>query len=126
MPVVAVNADMEGRRGQHRLGPPLQPTKAQDPARAHGFQGSDRAPARRGRHSGRPDDESADAGSRLRGPHPPGAAAIVRAKGLLRAGTLSLSEVALACGFIDQSHFTRVFPGHERQTQGRRRRLCRS
>ena len=32
-----------------------------------------------------------------------------QAKGLLRDGKLSLSEVALACGFGDQSHFTRVF-----------------
>jgi transcriptional regulator GlxA family with amidase domain len=31
------------------------------------------------------------------------------AKGLIRTRTLSLSEVALACGFVDQSHFTRVF-----------------
>jgi AraC-like DNA-binding protein len=31
------------------------------------------------------------------------------AKRLLRKRTLSLSEVALACGFVDQSHFTRVF-----------------
>jgi AraC-like DNA-binding protein len=31
------------------------------------------------------------------------------AKGLLADRKLSLSEVALACGFADQSHFTRVF-----------------
>jgi AraC-like DNA-binding protein len=31
------------------------------------------------------------------------------AKGLMRNRTLSLSEVALTCGFVDQSHFTRVF-----------------
>ena len=31
------------------------------------------------------------------------------AKSLLRDGRLSLSEVALACGFSDQSHFTRVY-----------------
>ena len=30
-------------------------------------------------------------------------------KGLLRDGRLSLSDVALSCGFADQSHFTRVF-----------------
>jgi AraC-like DNA-binding protein len=30
---------------------------------------------------------------------------------LLRNASLSLSEVALACGFADQSHFTRVFSG---------------
>jgi len=30
-------------------------------------------------------------------------------QGLLRDGRLSLSDVALSCGFADQSHFTRVF-----------------
>ena len=35
---------------------------------------------------------------------------VERAKDLLRsAANLSLTEVALACGFADQSHFTRVF-----------------
>jgi AraC family transcriptional regulator len=33
------------------------------------------------------------------------------AKEMLRDGRLSLSEVALACGFADQSHLTRVFTG---------------
>jgi AraC-like DNA-binding protein len=28
---------------------------------------------------------------------------------LLRHRRASLSEIALACGFVDQSHFTRVF-----------------
>ena len=32
-----------------------------------------------------------------------------QAKNLLRDPSLSLSDVALACGFADQSHFTRVF-----------------
>ena len=32
-----------------------------------------------------------------------------QAKSLLRDRTLSLSDVALSCGFGDQSHFTRVF-----------------
>ena len=32
-----------------------------------------------------------------------------QAKSLLRDRTLSLSDVALSCGFADQSHFTRVF-----------------
>lgn len=31
------------------------------------------------------------------------------AKSLLRDGTMSLADVALTCGFADQSHFTRVF-----------------
>ncbi|MFL6602509.1 MAG: helix-turn-helix domain-containing protein [Steroidobacteraceae bacterium] len=34
---------------------------------------------------------------------------VAHAKGLLANRQLSLSEVALACGFADQSHFTRVF-----------------
>jgi AraC-like DNA-binding protein len=34
---------------------------------------------------------------------------ISQAKGLLPDHKLSLSEIALACGFADQSHFTRVF-----------------
>jgi AraC-like DNA-binding protein len=32
-----------------------------------------------------------------------------QAKSLLREGMLSLSDIALSCGFADQSHFTRVF-----------------
>jgi AraC family transcriptional regulator len=46
-----------------------------------------------------------------------------RARGLLRASTLSLAEIALAAGFSDQSHFTRFFtravgvaPGQWRRT----------
>ena len=45
-----------------------------------------------------------------------------RAKALLKSGTLSLAEVALACGFSSQPHFTSSFkqaigvpPGHFRQ-----------
>lgn len=34
---------------------------------------------------------------------------VLRAKSLLRVPHVSLSEVAAACGFADQSHFTRVF-----------------
>jgi AraC family transcriptional regulator len=34
---------------------------------------------------------------------------VVTAKELLRSGKISLSDVALTCGFADQSHFTRVF-----------------
>lgn len=30
---------------------------------------------------------------------------------VLRTWTLSLADVALFCGFADQSHFTRVFTG---------------
>jgi AraC family transcriptional regulator len=34
---------------------------------------------------------------------------VERARGLLLKGDVSLAEIALACGFADQSHFTRVF-----------------
>jgi AraC-like DNA-binding protein len=34
---------------------------------------------------------------------------IDRAKALLRKGEASLAEIALACGFADQSHFTAMF-----------------
>lgn len=47
---------------------------------------------------------------------------VERAKELLRKPSLSLTDVALSCGFSDQSHFTRVFtamvglsPGHWRR-----------
>ena len=36
-----------------------------------------------------------------------------RAKLLIRASSMPLSEVALACGFVDQSHLTRHFSRHE-------------
>lgn len=48
---------------------------------------------------------------------------VARAQALLRASNGSLAEVAIACGFSDQSHFTRVFstivgvtPGSWRRT----------
>jgi AraC-like DNA-binding protein len=44
-------------------------------------------------------------------------------KGLLRDGRLSLSDVALSCGFADQSHFTRVFTKLTGLTPGAWRRL---
>ena len=37
---------------------------------------------------------------------------IERAKELLRDPQMTLAEVAVACGFADQSHFTRVFNAH--------------
>lgn len=47
---------------------------------------------------------------------------ISRARELLQNPEVSLSEVAISCGFADQSHFTRVFsnvvgtsPGHWRR-----------
>jgi AraC family transcriptional regulator len=45
-----------------------------------------------------------------------------RAKALLSTGSLELAEIARACGFTDQSHFTRVFSKSERVTPGRWRR----
>jgi len=36
---------------------------------------------------------------------------VLRAKSLLRDDERSLSDIAAACGFADQSHFTRVFTG---------------
>jgi transcriptional regulator GlxA family with amidase domain len=47
---------------------------------------------------------------------------IARARDLLRTTNIPLSELAISCGFADQSHFTRVFtsmvgttPGHWRR-----------
>lgn len=47
---------------------------------------------------------------------------VERAKALLSIGSLELAEIAEACGFTDQSHFTRVFSRCERMTPGRWRR----
>ena len=47
---------------------------------------------------------------------------IERAKTMLRSSSLSLSEISVACGFNDQSHFTKVFVRLVRQTPGRWRR----
>jgi AraC family transcriptional regulator len=44
------------------------------------------------------------------------------AKEKLRDGRMSLSDVALACGFSDQSHLTRVFTGMVRLSPGAWRR----
>lgn len=48
------------------------------------------------------------------------------ARELLLDGRLGLAEIAVACGFVDQSHFTRVFTRFERDSPGRWRRLHRS
>jgi AraC-like DNA-binding protein len=48
---------------------------------------------------------------------------IERAKDLLRGGDLDLAEIALACGFVDQSHLTRTFTRYEGQGPGKWRRL---
>lgn len=47
---------------------------------------------------------------------------IDRARDLLRASNTPLAEVAIACGFADQSHFTRVFAGIVGTTPGNWRR----
>lgn len=48
---------------------------------------------------------------------------IERAKELLLEGDLELAQIALACGFVDQSHLTRIFSQHEGHSPGRWRRL---
>jgi AraC-like DNA-binding protein len=48
---------------------------------------------------------------------------VERAKELLPNGKLSLSDIALACGFGDQSHFTRTFTAAVRLSPGVWRRL---
>ena len=48
---------------------------------------------------------------------------IERAKELLLGGELELAQIALDCGFNDQSHFTRVFVQSQGQSPGKWRRL---
>lgn len=48
---------------------------------------------------------------------------IARAKDLLLAGDMQLAQIALACGFVDQGHFTRIFTRHEGYGPGKWRRL---
>jgi AraC-like DNA-binding protein len=48
---------------------------------------------------------------------------IERAKELLQRHDLTLSDIALMCGFVDQSHFTRVFTQLESNSPGKWRRL---
>jgi AraC-like DNA-binding protein len=47
---------------------------------------------------------------------------IDRARVLLRSSNVPLAEVAIACGFADQSHFTRIFAGIVGATPGNWRR----
>ncbi|MBY5377944.1 AraC family transcriptional regulator (plasmid) [Rhizobium leguminosarum] len=47
---------------------------------------------------------------------------ISRARDILRTSNTPLAEVAIACGFADQSHFTRVFAGIVGTTPGNWRR----
>ena len=50
---------------------------------------------------------------------------IVRAKELLQDPLRELADIAQLCGFVDQSHFTRVFSKSEGHSPGRWRRLYR-
>ncbi|WP_439594677.1 helix-turn-helix domain-containing protein [Falsiroseomonas sp.] len=47
---------------------------------------------------------------------------VARARQMLARPELTLAEIALACGFADQSHFTRVFARQEGETPGLWRR----
>ncbi len=49
-----------------------------------------------------------------------------RAKGLLSEGRLALAEIALACGFAHQSHFTNAFRRETGQSPGAWRRIARA
>jgi AraC family transcriptional regulator len=51
---------------------------------------------------------------------------IERAKRLLSESTLEIAEIALACGFVDQSHLSRIFVKRERCSPGKWRRLRRN
>jgi AraC family transcriptional regulator len=50
---------------------------------------------------------------------------VERAKELLKDPRCELADIALLCGFVDQSHFTRVFSRSEGHSPGRWRRLHR-
>ena len=47
---------------------------------------------------------------------------VERARELLAQTTMELSEIALVCGFVDQSHFSRIFARMEKRSPGRWRR----
>jgi AraC family transcriptional regulator len=47
---------------------------------------------------------------------------IERARELLAHNKMDIAEIALACGFVDQSHFSRVFTKVEKQSPGKWRR----
>jgi AraC family transcriptional regulator len=47
---------------------------------------------------------------------------LARAKDLLAATDMTLAEIATACGFYDQSYFTRIFARYEGSSPGRWRR----
>jgi AraC family transcriptional regulator len=50
---------------------------------------------------------------------------IERARALLLQSTLGLADIAVMCGFVDQSHFTRVFAKFETDSPGRWRKAHR-
>jgi AraC family transcriptional regulator len=50
---------------------------------------------------------------------------VERAKELLKDPSRGLADIAQRCGFVDQSHFTRVFSRNEGYSPGRWRRLYR-
>jgi AraC-like DNA-binding protein len=50
---------------------------------------------------------------------------VERAQTLMRDTKMDLTAIALACGFVDQSHFSRVFTRFEKQSPGRWRRMLR-
>jgi AraC family transcriptional regulator len=50
---------------------------------------------------------------------------VERAKELLQESGRQLADIAQLCGFVDQSHFTRVFSKSEGHSPGRWRRLQR-
>jgi AraC family transcriptional regulator len=51
---------------------------------------------------------------------------VERARELLAQSSMELADIALACGFVDQSHFSRVFVSVEKLSPGRwRRQLAR-
>ena len=50
---------------------------------------------------------------------------VERAKELLRDPSRKLADIAQLCGFVDQSHFTRVFSRSEGYSPGRWRRVYR-
>jgi AraC family transcriptional regulator len=51
---------------------------------------------------------------------------IERARELLLAGDRALADIAVVCGFVDQSHFSRVFAKFEGDSPGRWRRMNRT
>jgi AraC-type DNA-binding domain-containing proteins len=48
---------------------------------------------------------------------------IEKAKQLLFEGSMNLAQIAFSCGFVDQSHLTRIFVRHEGRSPGKWRRL---